>query len=80
MLSAVGEGRVEFGRKRCRRLDFYVGIVQRLRMYVAFILFYGQAVGKIIHWRDLYDQRSVGVNAFVLASAEYKDLAKSKGK
>ena len=48
MLSAVGEGRVEFGRKRCRRLDFYVGIVQRLRMYVAFILFYGQAVGKII--------------------------------
>ena len=48
MLSAVGEGRVEFGRKRCRRLDFYVGIVQRLRMYVAFILFYGQAVGKIM--------------------------------
>jgi hypothetical protein len=38
-ISRRGEGRVEFGRKRRRWSGFYVGIVQKPRMYVAFNYF-----------------------------------------
>ena len=52
-ISSRGEGRVEFGRIHLHWSEFYVGIVQRPRMYVAFILFYGQAIRKVIVPKEL---------------------------